>query len=247
MLLLVKTGAGDSIELTAEDLKELKDLAAKASLGQILKAVKRFGQLEIGLDNYSTLPLELAMVDSTLPATEEKEAPAHPAEPEPAARKTALKTIAPPPRQKVTTLPIEKKPIEPAPAEPVAAERPAAATTAKAEAGPLAAGSVIEQLQAQWNRIIKEAPDNLGKTPAAALLRSARPLKIEDDTIVVSFKYPYHKEKMDNIDNQKTADKIVSSFLGRACRVRCVYEHENNHLVREALKMGAQVIDAEEK
>ena len=51
---------------------------------------------------------------------------------------------------------------------------------------------------------------------------------------------------MDNIDNQKTADKIVSSFLGRSCRVRCVYEHENNHLVKAALNMGAQVIDTEE-
>ena len=34
-----------------------------------------FGQLEIGLDNYSTLPLELALIDSTLPAAEEKEEP----------------------------------------------------------------------------------------------------------------------------------------------------------------------------
>ena len=79
-------------------------------------------------------------------------------------------------------------------------------------------------------------------------MRSARPLAIEGDTITVAFKYSYHKEKMDNIDNQKTADKIVSSFLGRSCKVRCVYEHENNHLVKAALRMGAQVIDdAEEK
>ncbi len=85
----------------------------------------------------------------------------------------------------------------------------------------------------------------MSKTPAAALLRSARPLTIEDDTIVVSFKYSYHKEKMDTLENQKTADKIVSSFLGRPCKVRCVYEHENNHLVKAALKMGAQ-IDTEE-
>ena len=111
---------------------------------------------------------------------------------------------------------------------------------------PLAAGGPIEQLQQQWSKIINESPEGLGKTPAAALLRSARPLALEGDTIVVSFKFPYHKEKMDNIDNQKTADKIVSSFLGRACRVRCVYEHENNHLVKAAMKMGAQVINTEE-
>ena len=92
-----------------------------------------------------------------------------------------------------------------------------------------------------------EAPDGTGRTPAAALLRSARPKTIEDDTIVLSFKYPLHKENMEKSENLKTAEKIISSFLGRACRVRCVYEPENNHLVKAALRMGAQVIDAEEK
>ena len=91
-----------------------------------------------------------------------------------------------------------------------------------------------------------EAPDGIGRTPAAALLRSARPKAIEDDTIVLSFKYPLHKENMEKPDNQKTAQKIISSFLGRSCRLRCVYEPENDHLVKAALRMGAQIIDTEE-
>ena len=92
-----------------------------------------------------------------------------------------------------------------------------------------------------------EAPGGIGRTPAAALLRSARQKTIEDDTIVLSFKYPLHKENMEKLDNQKTAEKIISGFLGRPCRVRCVYEPENNHLVKAALRMGAQMIDTEEK
>ena len=51
---------------------------------------------------------------------------------------------------------------------------------------------------------------------------------------------------MDTLENQKIAERIVSGFLGRTCRVSCVYEHENNHLVKAALNMGAQVIDSEE-
>jgi DNA polymerase-3 subunit gamma/tau len=86
----------------------------------------------------------------------------------------------------------------------------------------------------------------MGKTPTAALLRSARPLSIEGDIITISFKYSYHKEKMDSVENQKTAEKILSSFLGRSCKVRCVYEHENNHLVKAALNMGAQHDNGEE-
>ena len=92
-----------------------------------------------------------------------------------------------------------------------------------------------------------EAPGGIGRTPAAALLRSAKPKAIEDNTIVLSFKYPLHKENMEKLENQKTAEKIISSFLGRYCQVRCVYEPANNHLVKAALRMGAQIIDAEEK
>jgi DNA polymerase-3 subunit gamma/tau len=247
VLLLVKTGASDSIELTAEDIKELKDLASKASLPQILKAVKQFGQLELGLDNYSTLPLELALVDCSLPDTSVKEEPFRHPEPEPVSKK-APPRVTPPPSGQKTIQPEEKRlaPVSEVPvAEKVDTKKPVPSGAASTGASPLAAGSAIEQLQQQWAKIIKEAPDGMSKTPAAALLRSARPLTIENDTIVVSFKYSYHKEKMDTLDNQKTADKIVSSFLGRPCKVRCVYEHENNHLVKAALKMGAQ-IDTEE-
>jgi DNA polymerase-3 subunit gamma/tau len=62
-LLLVKTGSDEALDLTTEELAEMKDIAAKASLAQILKALKLFGQLELGFDNYSSLPLELALVD----------------------------------------------------------------------------------------------------------------------------------------------------------------------------------------
>ena len=69
-LLLVKTGSEEAVDLTAEDIAELKELAAKTTLAQILRAIKLFGQLEIGFDNYSTLPLELALVDCTQPPAE---------------------------------------------------------------------------------------------------------------------------------------------------------------------------------
>ena len=52
---------------------------------------------------------------------------------------------------------------------------------------------------------------------------------------------------MEKLDNQKIAEKIIGSFLGRTCTVRCIYEPEANHLVNEALKIGAQIIDTEEK
>jgi len=247
LLLLVKTGSTDTVELTAEDIKELKDLAAKASLSQILKAIRCFGQLELSLDNYSTLPLELAIVDSSLAETQVKEEPVRRPESEPVVKK-APPVMPPDARQKVTPPPQEKKTTftDPPPSRPVVAEKPIASPPVKPVASPLAVGSAIEQLQQQWSKMINDAPDGMSKTPAAALLRSARPKEIADDVLVLSFKFPILKDNMEKLENQKMADKIVSRFMGRPCKVRCVYEHENNHLVKAALKMGAQVIEPEE-
>jgi DNA polymerase-3 subunit gamma/tau len=247
LLLLVKTGSSESLELTDEDTKELKELAEKATLSQVLKAVKRFGQLELSLDNYSTLPLELAIVDSILPETEIKEEPARRAEPEQPVRKTNPKASPPPVEQK-TAQSEEKKTPNPEPSpKPAVAEKPAPQKSANSPADPFDNGNPVAQLQNQWSKIINEAPDGMGKTPAAALLRSARPKEIIEDVLVISFKYPMHKDNMEKIENQRVAEKIVSSFMGRTCKVRCVYEHENNHLVKAAQqKYGAQVINTEE-
>ncbi|MBN1176597.1 MAG: DNA polymerase III subunit gamma/tau [Dehalococcoidales bacterium] len=251
MLLLVKTNSGESVELPVEDVKELKELAGKTPLPRIIKAVKRFSQLDLGLDNYSTLPLELALVDCILTEAEEKEKPVSQPVPEPLVNKSLPKATPPPPEPE-TTKPESKKEPEPKAEEQVAEEKPAPvekpepAPASVVDNGPLEAGSAVEQLQTQWSKMINDAPDGMGKTPTAALLRSARPVSIEGDIITISFKYSYHKEKMDSLENQKTAEKIVSSFLGRSCKVRCVYEHENNHLVKAALNMGAQHDNGEE-
>jgi DNA polymerase-3 subunit gamma/tau len=262
VLLLIKTGSTEVVEITKEDRQELSELAAKVSLGRILKAVKTFGQLDISLDNYSTLPLELALVDCSLEETEaEKQEPAPQERPKPAAKKPVPTVTVPEPekpaagaekaRPREPGPPVaEKADVEEPPAEtaesPTVEEEVTAPEAEKEPESPLAAGAEIEQIRLNWSKIINEAPNGMGKTPAAALLRSARPLKLENNAIIISFKYSYHKEKMDNPENQKTADKIVSGFLGRTCQVRCIYEHENNHLVRAALNMGAQYDNGEE-
>jgi len=269
-LLLVKTGSDESIDLPAEDIAELKELAGKTSLPQILKAVKLFGQLDLNLDNYSTLPLELALVDATLPSG--KEPPVTKAEPE--ARqpvKPAAPEAPPPAREKaVAKEELPRKPAaepkrepEPAPAEemvkPESELEPAPTPEPveekgepePAEAAPAVPASAsdeeIEHLQLNWLKFIRDAPPSMSRTPAAALLRSARPKTIENNTVILSFRFPLHKENMEKTENQKIAEQIISNFLGRACRVRCVYEPEANHLIEEALKIGAQIIESEEK
>jgi len=66
-LLLLKAGASDAIEVGHDELAEMKTLAESASMDSILQAVKLFSQIDMRMDNYSTLPLELALVESVVP------------------------------------------------------------------------------------------------------------------------------------------------------------------------------------
>ena len=243
-LLLAKTGSDEAIDFTAEDIAELKALADKASLTQILKAIKLFSQLELSFDNYSTLPLELALVDCTQTPEEKGE--------KRESKESTVKEDKPKRHQpaKAATPPVApsqpKQPTAEAEAAPTTIATP---PTPEAATTPAEPGSEIEQLRLHWKQVIEQAPEDTKRTPAIAILRSAgvKPMAIEDDTVVLAFKYSYHKEQIEKQENQQITGKIISSFLGRPCHVRCIHEPANDHLLRAALKMGAQIIDVEAK
>ena len=236
-LLLIKTGSDEAVDLTAEDKAELKDLAAGASLDQILRVIKLFGQIELRFDNYSTLPLELALVDCVLPSAGEKESQAKPAEDE---FRRPRKVTTPPPTPSYPEQPMVKP-------EPASVTEPAVPVVAAASSLPLESGSEIERLRQNWKQILEQAPQDTKKTPAIAILRSAgvTPMAVENNIVSLAFRYPYHKEQIEKMENQRVAQRIISNFLGRPCQVHCILE--NNHLLKEALKMGAQIIDTEER
>jgi len=316
-LLLVKTGAAETIDLTTEDFAELTELAGGASLEHLLRAVKLFGQLELGLDGSSTLPLELALVDSSLPPTPvaapapaaarqappvsrpPASAPAPAARPavaktEPAVSKPAEETPPAPPVSEAVDdaappMPEEEYPVtaDQPPAEGVsagaaAAQAPAAEDIAAA-AAPVAAaaadapapaaeqppaegvpteeptavpaaatepvtggGDDALRLQRDWRQVIAEAPADTKRTSAMAILRSSgvTPVAVEEDTVILSLRHAFFKEQLENPENRRVVEKVISAFLGRQCRVRCV--SEGNHLVREALRQGAELTDTEE-
>jgi len=166
-LLLVKTGSAEAVDLTAEDIAELKALAARASLNQILKAVKLFGQLEFGFDSYSTLPLELALVDCALSPEEKRETEGKQPEPKTTRRAEAAKpeiakpapppppdmsAAAPPPEPDTATPALEPDTVTPPPPLPDSAASPPPA--AEAAMPPPQPGSEIEYLRQNRKQVI---------------------------------------------------------------------------------------------
>jgi len=250
-LLLIKNGCDKELDLTAEEIAGLKELAASTSMEHILQAVKLFGQLKIGANEYSTLPLELALVDCCLTPAESAPPPVKATKPveteplkPPITKKATSKTTTPEPEQHKTETEASKAP--PPEAEKVETPAPKAE---KVDAGQPETDDNLEYLKSNWKKVIENVPVDVKRTAAVAILRSAgvQPVAFDGDAVILNFKYLYHKEKIEEPENRKITADIISRFIGHSCQVRCVYEAENNYLVREAQRMGAQIIDVEEK
>ena len=252
-LLLVKTGSAETLDLTPEDTTELKEWATHTPLEHIVKAARLFAQLDFRFDNYSTLPLELALADSTIAPEREKDS--YPPPPDDTVRisKGAPKkpAYAPSddsrPARAATPSPASSVRQQPAvrPERASIAASPMPATPAT-PATPLEANSDIERLRLNWKQVIEQAPPDIRRTPAVAILRSAgvKPVALDNDIVSLAFRHSYHKEQIEKIENQRIAERVISNFLGRPCHVQCVLE--DNHLLKAALKMGAEIIDTEE-
>lgn len=101
----------------------------------------------------------------------------------------------------------------------------------------------IERVRQNWRLAVEQAPEDTKRTPALAILRSAgiTPVAIEGDTLVLSFRYLYHKDVMEKPENKQIAERIVSNFLGYPCHVHCVCDPQIDDLARAVLKMGAEI------
>jgi DNA polymerase III subunit gamma/tau len=267
-ILLIKTGAANAVDVTLEDINDLKTAAENALLPNILQAVKLFGQINISDSDNSTLPLELALVECSISGTAQrmsenkpaagqqvKESPAKQSDtvnPKPdklsEENKSEIKQNSADNAQSTRSSQVQESFVQQKPVE-----NDNTAENGKIDfngiTGNQGLSSEIERLRLNWQDILDSVPGKLKRTNALALLRSSgiKPVAIENDVVVLSLKYPIHKKNMEKPEYQQVAERIISDYLGHPCNIRCVCETENNHMVKAAIKRGARVINVEEK
>ena len=265
-LLLVKTGASDALDLTTDDIGEIKMLAEKAPLSRIVTALKNFGQINFN-NNASTLPLELAMVECYLSTgqvttleerssifsenLQVKDVQLHRTD-KILSEKITASTVA---QEEVKTggspAGISSASVDDKQKKDVKDEESPPAQSAIKDEVIVAPSlsSEIERLRMNWKQILENVPPSFKKSNAVALLRSAgiKPISVEGEMVTLSVKHGIYKEKMEKHEYKQVAEKIISDFLGRTIKICCIHEPENNHLVKAALKMGAQITGVEEK
>lgn len=240
-MLLVKSGAGDTADVPADVIKEIKQLVSHISLGELSKIVRLFAQVDFRADPQSTLPLELALVDSSLAAAEKpkKALPEKKADVEPEAR-----TVQPP---KVEV--IKERVIVP----PVTTEPPATKVAAAAKQPP---PQNIEQIRQRWSDFINACRGAGSAGTLDALLRKAcEAVALEGDTLVLGFYHDFHRSKIEDPKYRHLVEDKLRDVFGAHYNVRCVLtpketkpqQRARNPVVNAALEMGARIIDEEHK
>ena len=59
-----------------------------------------------------------------------------------------------------------------------------------------------------------------------ALLKSCRPLKIEEGTLILEVFYKFHKERLEEPKNKNILEKVVSEVLTAPTKVRCILKEK---------------------
>ncbi len=245
-LLLAKSRCEEALDVTSEDLAEMGSLAANVTMDYLLKVVKSFSSLDFRSDNYSALPLELALLSCALPSPtgQEQLTTTKPSDVTDAIEMTQSSEVA-----KVTVALYPDKVGTEVPSE--ITEAPAGTKVSDKDAP-----QDLEYLRSHWREFIKSLRGEGSSGNLDAFLRSAcDPVALEDDTVVLGFYYSFHKEKIEDTKYRHLVEKKLTEVFGRPYKIRCIIVENKreipsqprtqNPVVRAALEMGARINEEE--
>ncbi len=239
-VLLIKSGAADTLDLGAETLNEMGVLARKVQLPKVMRCLKAMGEINMRLDATSSLPLELAVVETSLA---EEAQPSRPAAPQ--------RTVQPPVRGGGRPNNYQRRSPAPQPRP----QRQPAPTNAPAPA-PVALTSGDAISPAIWDQIVRSLSRQKGKRFfLGALLRACRNPHLENGAVVLPFNHSSHVERMESelkeVEGSDAIKKAINHFLGKPYDVKLtLLDNAANRpaavsspLVRVARNMGGRILD----
>ena len=262
-VLLIKAGAQDALDHPPETLEALRAAAESCTLERALKAVQMFEQRPASQDGFPTLPLEMALVETSIerervqlvqketPVAQSAPAPAGSSRPEPSARPAPTRAAAP--RREVER-PAARPEADRAPAARAAPSQPAPVE----QAPPIIDGDPLPEVH--WDAIRKAMKLFKGQRyNIGALLMDCNTRYVEEDSLVLVFKNRPNMERMqgelENPDTRRRVQQAVQEVTGTLYNLNLRLADQPNagagqskgHLVRAALSMGARIVEEEEK
>jgi DNA polymerase-3 subunit gamma/tau len=243
-MLLIKSGAESSVDRSAEDIAELKAMAQKMPVEDIVRALKSFGAIDLRSRDYSSLPMELALVESVLP--EQGDLPVAPTRQVTGDRlsdKGDSESYAVGSSGSTSASPSEREHD--------------ASTSADGQAVQMAPSSVaahqpeLERIRSQWDSFVGRLRWEGPGANLDAFLRSAcEPSAVEGDTLVLAFYHSFQKDMVEKPEHSRMIERKLAEVFGVPNKIRCILTPKDQkarqrpvdgHLVKAALEMGGRI------
>jgi DNA polymerase III subunit gamma/tau len=236
-LLLIHEGAGARLlQTTAEQAQKMESLAARIPIERLTQAIRLFNgavtDLRRGFQSIPQLSLEMALVETLLDST---------ARPAPAVTEVKAQAQHGGPEEQGTQAEhggneeptaTEKPANEPAPeVRPRRiAEQPGPAAAPKpgrTDTQPTVATGVISLVEVNraWEQVL-QAVRRRNPTAEGALRSGCQPVEVRGEEIIVTFPYPFLREKLGDPQRRMEIQEALSEVLGGRCRIKLVLAAE---------------------
>jgi DNA polymerase-3 subunit gamma/tau len=243
-LLLIREGAGTRLlQTTAEQAQQMESLADRISIERLTQAIRLFNEATVdlrrGFQSIPQLPLEMALVETLLDST------AQPAPNKTTGSAPTSQTIlfqqssqaGPEPKenhgdQDQTAVPgkragegePEKDPPHRVAEQPAPAPAPKPAPVGTAPAVATGALSLVQVTRA-WEEIL-QAVRRRNPTAEGALRSGCQPVEVRGEEIVVTFPYPFLRDKLADPQRRMEIQEALSEVVGGKCRIKLVLATE---------------------
>lgn len=232
-LLLIREGAGTRLlNATAEQAAEMESLAKGVSVERLLRSIRLFNEaitdLRRGLQTVPQLPLEMALVESTL-GTEAPQVPDQTVRQERVLYQTSPRTASRPAaaQPKAGASPAaEQEAPAPDPAATLAqtpsSEGEAPVVKQETPAPQPPAGSLtLAQVEQAWGMVL-HAVRLSNPATEGALRTQCKPVEVAGDEVIITFPFPFLREKL--VDPQRKAEiqDALTEVLSVKCRIKLV-------------------------
>ncbi len=226
LFLAVTQGAAEQLEVPQEMVEVMRAQVPRTKVTDLTAWLRRFSELDAELRTgwYGQLPLELAMVESVLPV------PATAPEVPPAVR--TLSTDVPPVRTGAP--PRGTPPAVPRPAGTMAraSEGPAVEVepVRRGEAAPASppAGPVdLEYVRSVWPQVVEGVRPRNPSVQALLHSSACQPVAVEGQVVVLGFRYAFHKGKVEEVQNRRLVEEVLSRVLRGNYGIRCVLQESD--------------------
>ncbi|HEC33460.1 MAG TPA: DNA polymerase III subunit gamma/tau [Chloroflexi bacterium] len=206
-LMLTRLGSNTTPLHVPDSLREtFRAQAGRFRPRELAQAVRLFSKAatEARAAWQPQLPLELAFVEAALPTEGTATAAGGPPVARPGPSSPRSTRAKPPPAQARPTAS-----QQPTPSRPAAGEEPTAGDA-----------PTLEEVQNHWPELLSAIrPRNLS---LEALLRSGKPVGVENGMILIGFAHQFHRGKVEEETNLRVVEEALGKLLGQPVRVRCV-------------------------